>query len=269
MPNVKMTNESVLSQSLQTFEPDEDYRPAVALQIKVDQNDVEQPLHRHRKGQLVMALQGAVTCEVPGAMWMVPPQHAVWIPGNMPHSNRATDNARIYFLFIEPDALGMPEDCCTLAISPLLRELIRFLADQNRAYPNEGPTARLVTVLLEQLAVAPVQQLHLPISDNPKIRIIADHLVADPADRRTLVQWAEKLAMSDRTLARLVLRETGLTFGRWRQQLHLIIALRQLSSGATVQQVAGNLGYDSVSAFITMFKKALGKPPAQYFAMLQ
>ncbi len=269
MPNVKMTNESVLSQSLQAFEPDEDYRPAVACQIKVDQNDVEQPVHRHRKGQLVMALQGAVTCEVPGALWMVPPQHAVWIPGNMPHSNRATDNARIYFLFIEPDALGMPEDCCTLAISPLLRELIRFLADQDRAYPNEGPTARLVTVLLEQLAVAPVQQLHLPISDNPKIRTIADHLVAYPADRRTLVQWAEKLAMSDRTLARLVLRETGLTFGRWRQQLHLIIALRQLSSGATVQQVAGNLGYDSVSAFITMFKKALGKPPAQYFAMLQ
>jgi len=33
--------------------------------------------------------------------------------------------------------------------------------------------------------------------------------------------------------------------------------------------VAGNLGYDSVTAFITMFKKALGKPPAQYFAALQ
>jgi AraC-like DNA-binding protein len=53
------------------------------------------------------------------------------------------------------------------------------------------------------------------------------------------------------------------------QQLHLIVALHQLASGATVQQVAGNLGYDSVTAFITMFKKALGKPPAQYFAALQ
>ena len=38
---------------------------------------------------------------------------------------------------------------------------------------------------------------------------------------------------------------------------------------APVQQVASNLGYDSVTAFITMFKKSLGKPPAQYFASLR
>lgn len=69
-------------------------------------------------------------------------------------------------------------------------------------------------------------------------------------------------------MARLLKRETGLTFGRWRQQFHLIIALQQLAAGRPVQQVAGNLGYDSVTAFITMFKKALGRPPAQYFAAL-
>jgi AraC-like DNA-binding protein len=31
-----------------------------------------------------------------------------------------------------------------------------------------------------------------------------------------------------------------------------------------VQQVAYGLGYESPSAFITMFKKAFGKPPATY-----
>jgi AraC-like DNA-binding protein len=72
--------------------------------------------------------------------------------------------------------------------------------------------------------------------------------------------------MSERTLTRLVLRETGMSFGRWRQQLHIIIALQRLSGGALVQRVAEDLGYESVSAFITMFKKALGKPPARYFA---
>jgi len=75
--------------------------------------------------------------------------------------------------------------------------------------------------------------------------------------------------VSERTLARLVVRETGLPFGRWRQQLHLIVALRQLSAGASVQHVAGSLGYESVTAFITMFKKAVGEPPAQYFARLR
>ena len=65
---------------------------------------------------------------------------------------------------------------------------------------------------------------------------------------------------------RLVVAETGMTFSRWRQQLHIIIALQRLSAGHSVQSVSEVLGYDSVSAFITMFKKALGKSPARYFS---
>lgn len=264
-----MTARTASTYLLNNFDPDIYTQPAVALRLEVEENDAEQSLHRHRKGQLVLALHGGVTCEVPKAMWMVPPQHGVWIPSGMPHSNRATANARIYLLFIEPGAVQMPEECCTLAISPLVRELVQHLARQDPAYPREGPTARLAMVLLEQLSTASIEQLHLPISNHPKIRHIAGALAASPADRSTLAHWAQRLAMSDRSLARLVLRETGLTFGRWRQQLHLIVALRELAVGASVQQVAGHLGYDSVTAFITMFKKALGKSPSQYFAALK
>ena len=134
---------------------------------------------------------------------------------------------------------------------------------------GDGPTARLARVLVEQLGAMPVEMLHLPISHHPKIRRIAHVLARDPADRTTLAEWAGQLALSDRSLARLVKRETGLTFGRWRQQLHMIVAMQQLSGGATVQQVAGNLGYDSVTAFITMFKKSTGQPPGKYFAALR
>lgn len=255
-----------LSRLLCSYDTDVDTRPAVALHVEIAQNDAEQPVHRHRKGQLVLALHGSVTCEVPQGMWIVPPQHGVWIPGGMPHSNRATDNARICFLFIEPDAARMPAQCCTLAISPLARELILHLA---AAAVDAASTAQVVALLLELLVTAPVEQLHLPVSDHPKIRRMAQALTKDPSDRTSLAQWAERLAMSERSLARLVAQETGLTFGRWRQQLHILIALRQLSEGATVQQVGGNLGYDSVTAFITMFKKALGQPPGRYFAGLK
>lgn len=263
-----MPQHASLKRSYDRFNPDAYERPAVALRLDVEDNGVEQPVHRHRKGQLVLAVHGGVTCEVANAIWIVPPNHAVWIPGGMPHSNSATDNARIYILFVEPDAAQMPDDCCTVAISRLVRELIDYLAAQGPSYADDGPTARLVGVLLEQLVAAPVEHLSLPMSDHRKIRQISAALIADPADRRTLAQWARDLAMSERSLARLVTKETGLTFGRWRQQFHLIVALRELSAGATVQQVAGTLGYASVTAFITMFKKALGQPPAQYFAAL-
>jgi AraC-like DNA-binding protein len=264
-----MTTRLTSLRSAWNYDPDVDRLPAMALRAEADQNDSENCVHRHRKGQLMLALRGGVTCEVPKAMWMVPPHHAVWIPSGMLHRNIVTRNAQICFLFIEPGAAPMPDECCTLAITPLVRELIMHLADQGQDYLRDGSTGRLAAVLLEQLGCAPIQQLHFPVSNHPKIRFVADALAADPADRATLADWARQLATSDRSLARLIKRETGLTFGRWRQQLHLIVALRQLSSGATVQHIAGDLGYDSVTAFITMFKKSLGQPPGAYFAALR
>lgn len=264
-----MTGAGPDSTALCRFDPDAYYQPVVAMLSRAGQEKGEVPVHQHRKGQLVLALRGVVTCEVPKAMWIVPPDHAVWIPGGMPHSNRVTENAEVCFVFLESGVAQLPDDCCTLPINTLVRELVLHLAAQGPTYSANGPTARLATVLLDQLPVVPAKQLSLPISENPKLRFIANALTTDPSDRSTLSLWASRLAMSDRTLARLVERETGLTFGRWRQQLHLVIALRQLASGDTVQQVAGALGYDSVTAFITMFKKAFGQPPGRYFAGLQ
>jgi methylphosphotriester-DNA--protein-cysteine methyltransferase len=62
-------------------------------------------------------------------------------------------------------------------------------------------------------------------------------------------------------LARLVENETGMTFGRWRQLLNVVIALQRFSAGARLQQEVEELDYESVTVFIIMFKKASGKPP--------
>jgi AraC-like DNA-binding protein len=74
--------------------------------------------------------------------------------------------------------------------------------------------------------------------------------------------------MSERNLARLIVKETGLNFRRWRQQLQVILALQLLIGGATVQHAADALGYESTNAFITMFKKSLGTTPGRYLASL-
>lgn len=170
------------------------------------------------------------------------------------------------FFLLSPAQQSCLKPAVRLLLPPLVRELILHLADQGPSYPSEGKMARLASVLLEQIPDAPVEALYLPVSTHPKIKHITDALFATPGDRTTLRQWAVRLATSERSLARLVQSETGVSFGRWRQQLHLVIALRHLAEGQSVQNVAGTLGYDSVSAFITMFKKALGKSPTQYFA---
>ncbi|MAU21988.1 MAG: AraC family transcriptional regulator [Martelella sp.] len=235
---------------------------ATAVRIDVSENEREAPQHHHRKGQLVMALKGGVTCRVPGGMWMVPPRCGIWVPGGMPHSNVATANARLFFLFVEPGAADLPDRCCTLSLSPLVRELIIEMADHTEVATAEAET--LTKLLLSALSRMPVERLHLPLTEEPRLNRIASALADDPGDRSTIAEWAARVAMSENSLARLVQRETGLTFGRWRQQLQLIVAIRSLAAGATVQQISGDLGYESVSAFITMFRKALGTSPARY-----
>jgi AraC-like DNA-binding protein len=248
------------------FDVDDISATAIAVRVDVIGTKAEVPDHRHRKGQLVFALGGGVTCRVPSGLWMVPPHCGVWIPSGMEHSNVATANAQIFFVYIEPGAADLPDRCCTLSISPLLRELIVELSD--RVQGDDANDELLTKVLLTQLPRMPVQQLHLPVSSEPRLRRIAAALAEDPADRSTLAEWANRVALSESTLARLVVKETGLTFGRWRQQLHLIVSMRELASGASVQQVSADLGYESVTAFITMFKKALGKPPAKYISSI-
>ena len=224
----------------------------------------EVPDHRHRKGQLVVSLGGGVTCRVPERPVDGPAALRGLDSGGMPHSNRATANARLFFVYIEAELVDLPDRCCTISISPLLRELIVELSDG--AQHDEARRERLIGVLLCELPLMPVQQLHLPLSREPRLKRIATALADNPADRRTLAEWADHVALSESSLARLVAKETGLTFGRWRQQLHLIVAIRELAAGASVQQVSADLGYESVTAFITMFRKALGKPPAKYLS---
>ena len=86
----------------------------------------------------------------------------------------------------------------------------------------------------------------------------AEAMLSDPADNRGLEDWSRFAGASPRTLARLFQSETGMTFRAWRQQLRLQRALEMLTEGQAVTSVALDLGYDSPSAFIAMFRRALG-----------
>lgn len=252
------------SPSLPEFDSDHYPQRVVALGLVGDKEDAETPFHQHRKCQLVLALNGFVKCKIDDAIWMVPPNCAVWIPSQVPHSNQISKNANVCMLFVDPDVEGMPVQSCTLSMTPLIRELIVHLTAQEQAYQQGSATDNLVGVLIDQLRIMPTQHYDFPIPAEPRLKSIANALIEAPQDRRTVAQWACEFAMSERTLARLVKSEIGMTFGRWRGQLHIVLALQKLASGDSVQRIAEELGYESVSAFITFFKKTLGQSPKQY-----
>ena len=241
-------------------------RALVAANAVASLETLEQsPRHRHQKAQLLFTVRGVINCEVEDAVWIVPPQCAVWIPGGLPHAVFGSGEVECISLFIEPPAsANLPTECCTITVSRFFRALLMRANALPELYDVDGPDGRIVSVIFDELAVAPVEDLRLPIPSDSRLKKLTDLLIAAPADHATVAEWASRIALSERSLSRMLTEQVGMSFGRWRRQLHIILALRRLSAGQTVQTVAMDLGYESASSFVTMFRKMVGKPPSRY-----
>jgi AraC-like DNA-binding protein len=220
-------------------------------------------LHCHAWHQLVYARAGVMTVSTPRGAWVVPPHRAVWMPARTAHEIRCATPVSMRTLYVAPSAVAaLPSECCVVHVSPLLRELVLTSVEA------PGPPRRrerLAALILHELAEAAVAPLHLPEASDPRVRRITEALRAEPGDPRTLAAWAKEVGASTRTLSRLFLAETGMTFRQWQRQARLLAALVRLAQRQPVTSVALDLGYDSPSAFIHAFRRALGKTPRAYF----
>ena len=226
--------------------------------------------HRHRRAQLVYAAEGTIKVTTEAGSWVVPPQRAVWIPGDNLHKVDSRRPFRLSTVYFDINRFcGLPEKVSVLSITLLVRELILATTQLPPNWSLEGPEGRLVFVLVDQLNTLPILPLALPTARDKRVLKVCEALQAAPSDNRSLEMWAIAVSASPRNLARLFVRDTGITFGAWRQQLRLLYALEALAEGQQVTQVALNLGYESVSAFGAMFRSALGKTPGRYFASVQ
>ncbi len=250
-------------------------RPIVAAKTDYPAGEATR-WHSHARGQLVYGISGVMAVRAASGegasengatgIWVVPPERAVWVPANVEHRTEFRTAVEMRSLFIRADAAApLPDTCRVVTISPLMRELIQAACEIPVEYDADGPDGRVMDVLMDQLAVLDQTPLHLPLPEDPRITGMAETLAQDPADPRTLDDWARVAGASARTLARLFIKQTGMTFGAWRQQARLLKALEMLAQGQSVTATALDLGYDSPSAFIAMFRKALGVSPGKYF----
>lgn len=247
------------------FDPDTVDKPLIVVGARKAVSYWEKGQHAHRKASLLLNLRGMVTCEADDGVWIVPPHSALWMPAGKAHSGRLSGNIECYAVFIEPELITrQPKSCATLSVSPLLRELVLRCAQSPVDAPFFDADFRILAVLLDELDAAQEVKLSFPMPKSIPLQQLADLLLKHPGDKATLAQWAARIGLSERTLSRSLLVETGMSFGRWRRQLHVVLALQRLGDGEIVQNVAIDLGYESASSFVTMFRKTLGKPPARY-----
>jgi AraC-like DNA-binding protein len=225
------------------------------------------PAHSHDWHQLIYATQGVMSVYTAHGAWVVPPHRAVWVPAAVEHRIEMSGSVLMQTLYL---AVGLsdklPQSCCAVNVSPLLRELILHAFTLTRLDETIPEQARLIAVLLDQLEVLPTIPLQLPMPRDRRADRVATWLRANPNGPGLLKQLTRTAGASIRTIERLFRDETGMTFGKWRQQVRLLEALRLLAAGHAVTNVARQVGYDSASAFIAMFRRTLGKTPSRYFA---
>lgn len=221
--------------------------------------------HAHPRGQLIYASSGVMRVVCSRDIWVVPPSQAVWVPPDQEHEVYFPGEVALRSLFIDPSVTGgLPGQCTVLKVTPLLRELILKAVLIGEKYEPDSPEWRLMQVTLDELRQAQSTPLHLPMAHDVRAMKVIDALLKNPGDGRDLDAWGNMVGASGRTLTRLFVAETGLTFGNWRKRLLLQEAIHRLGEGQQVTRVAFDLGYQSLSAFIEMFRKEVGVSPKQY-----
>ncbi len=223
------------------------------------------PEHHHSRSQLLHALAGVVLIRTRFGSWMVPPDHAMWLPAGVDHSVHMLGNVSMRSIYVEPSAIGgLPDKLRVVAITDLMRNLIIEAAKLQPGSETTGRDAWLMGLLLHEIPTLPERPLALPFPSDPRLLALCRTFMEEPSAPATIDAWAEKAGMSRRTFTRTFHRETGLSLSVWRQQALLFAALPRLADSEPVTRVALDLGYDSVPAFTTMFKRMLGTSPRSY-----
>lgn len=221
--------------------------------------------HSHPWGELAYVAVGCIVICSANGNWLAHPQTAVWIPPGHVHSWYVPCNVRDCSLWIEPGVLMGIERysrCHMMELSPLVREILLYLCPQRCAYDSDA-RIRLVATLLDQLLEQREVTEPLAMPRDKRLVELCTSLLLDPGEDVSLAQWAARLGMSERNLARIFRRETGSSFRNWRMAQRMKCAQTKLRQGENVTSVALDCGYSSLSAFISSFKKIFGQTPGK------
>ncbi|PRA21209.1 AraC family transcriptional regulator [Pseudomonas poae] len=221
--------------------------------------------HTHHHGQLLYAVNGVMRVAAGGSLWFLPPKRALWIPAGVVHDQLMLTPVQMRSIYIQADAAASFGDSCrVLDVSLLLRELILVLAGEPIEYSLEGRNTHVVALILSELATARTLPLQIPWPLDRRLRLVCSAILDAPGQSHRVDYWADTVGASSRTLIRLFLKETGLTYRQWVQQVRLACALERLEKGESVGRVARELGYVSASAFSAMFRRAIGVSPREF-----
>ncbi|SDI44192.1 AraC-type DNA-binding protein [Sinosporangium album] len=225
--------------------------------------------HDHYEHSLLWGVSGGVTVLADHVRWQIPPTVGLWMPSRTVHEVFATVGSSFYMTYFRPEAFVPaaldPEawrSTGPVAVSRVLREILLHMRAYDMPVPARTRAEHVVFDMMQPLEVA---ALDVPMPSDPRAEAVARALIANPADPRSLAEWAAVAGGSVRTLTRMFSSGTGMSFAQWRIQVRVRAALTYLAAGMPVSVVSRKVGYSTPSAFVSVFRRVTGRTPGHYF----
>lgn len=242
-----------------TFNPDQFNTAVIGIAAKLSAHD--SGVHQHAKGQLLYAQRGCIKITLDDQLCFLPAGCIAWIPPNTAHRaemKKVTGYRSVYF--DTEKITTLPQHITVFVATTLFIELLERIAySAFNSDWSEGILYHLLQVCLDELSSAQQKSVTLKFPQDRRLNQLTeeDYLL-------TLKQLALRVGASEKTIARIFLRETGLSFQQWRKQWRYLRALELLPLYNKISPVTEALQFSSDSAFITFFKSITGITPAAY-----
>lgn len=220
--------------------------------------------HSHPMTQIAWAERGQLAVVSEEQRWVLAPSQAIWIPGGERHDIRVLRNSEVYCVYLWDEEVDVDWSGLTvLAMNGLARELVRHLAREDL---DDADARHARSTLLSVLTPAEASGVDLPLPRDPRARRIAAAVLDEPGLPHRLADWARRTHTSEKTIQRVFLADTGMTFSEWRTQVRLFSSLPLLAEQMPVSAVASHVGYTSTNGFTSAFRQHFGTTPATYFS---
>ena len=209
-------------------------------------------------------MHGLVAVVVGEHHWIVPAGRSVWVPAYCSHSLRSYGPLKSWSIYLDEEiSQRLPAYPTTMQTTALLNAAACRAAGWEGNDTTEAQR-RIAQVILDEIYSLRHDAIGLPMPTDSRALRVASALATNLADNKSIAEWAHWTGTSPKTLARHFIDETGMTFGQWRQQARILRALELLSDELPVTTIALELGYETTSAFVAMFKRWRGVAPGQF-----
>jgi AraC-like DNA-binding protein len=219
--------------------------------------------HAHEGGQFIFVETGISHLKTELGAWIVPARRVAWIPPGVRHVSRSSGAGRGWVVISPIGLRTLRRDVCVLRASALM---IASLQRLTQLTSSDASMRRLLwKIVAAEMSAAQPEQLEVPMPTAPRLLKAAQSVLTSPTATASLDKLAVRAGMSRRSFARHFRSQTGLPYARWKRAVIAQHALELVAAGNKVSSVALDVGYESVSAFIAMFRRQYGESPRQFW----